>query len=114
MESWDAAAVAALYGDDAQLFGSRRNLYQGPADIQEYYASFAGVSSCAADFRTTALSQPSADIIIASGFVTFDMAMEQGARAAEFRFTFVIGRRQATWEILAHHTSPVPESSPAD
>lgn len=114
MASWDAIAVSELYDASAQLFGSRERLYQGPEQIREYYAGFADVRSCRATFRTEAIVQPASDLVVASGFVTFAMQIGADRRSADFRFTFVLRRSAGGWKILAHHASPVPQSSPAD
>jgi ketosteroid isomerase-like protein len=113
MATWDSKAVARVYDREAQMFGSLAPLFTGPEGVEKYFSSFATAQTCEARFDNRDVLCPHADIIIASGFVTFAMRIAGDARVAESRFTLVL-RRSDRWYILAHHISPVPTSSPAN
>jgi ketosteroid isomerase-like protein len=113
MLTWDAPAVAALYDESAQLFGSFPMLFLGVEGVTSYYSAFTTAESCEATFDNKDIASPADNVIVASGFVTFAMRVAGEARCAEFRFTFVLHVTDR-WRILAHHASPIPTTSPAD
>jgi uncharacterized protein (TIGR02246 family) len=111
---WDPDALAALYTDDALLFGGRPDHAVGALAIRAYFESYRGVILAASlVLDTQALRWVGKDACIAQGFgdFTFDRAGNSRTRS-RLRTTWVIARDGPNWRIRLHHFSPPPSVPP--
>ncbi len=110
---WDVDALAALYADDALLFGGRPHHAVGRAAIGGYFASYSGVILSA---TLTLIDQQILEVddrcFFAQGFGDFAFTLAGGTRT-ESRFrTSLLLLRSADGCIRAHHFSSVPNAPP--
>jgi uncharacterized protein (TIGR02246 family) len=108
--SRDPRRIVALYAPDAVLWGTTaKTLARTPEEIWAYFKD-AGQRP---NTRVTVQQQSQTrvgDVVVASGAYTFaevDGNTRTNVRPA--RFTFVVRRAGDTWQIVAHHSSRVPE-----
>ena len=106
--AWSAAfgareldALAALYWDDALLFGSTAPLYTGREGVRQYFATLPA-SIRLEHFRPPTIVKPFPDVILTAGGWRFDFAGEP----RNFRLTWTLVRRNGAWRIASHHASP--------
>jgi ketosteroid isomerase-like protein len=95
--------LASLYTPDAHFFGGKPGLYKGSKDIQRYFALVP--SGGAAIFQDEmVVSWIASDLVMFSGFVDF----RREGHVRMHRMTWVVVRRDDTWQIQGHHASPMP------
>jgi uncharacterized protein (TIGR02246 family) len=111
---WTAAALTAVYTDDALFFGGRPGHYVGAKAIYDYFASYVGVI---ASGRMQLVEQEirvlAPGVVLAQGFVEFAFVLD-GAREtrSRLRTTLVLARQADGWRIRQHHFSVAPETPP--
>ncbi len=112
--SWDAQALAAIYAEDALLFGGRPGHSVGRAAIQGYFASYDGVIfSGAMQMFGTELRMLAPGCVLAQGIVEFAFTLAGGERTrSTLRATLVLRREAGDWRIADHHFSTVPPAPP--
>jgi uncharacterized protein (TIGR02246 family) len=111
---WDAAALAAVYADDALLFGGRPGHCVGRAAIQAYFASYDGVILAGAmQMSGTELRTLAPGCVLAQGMVefAFTLAGHEQTRST-LRATLVLQRTADRWRIVDHHFSTIPAAPP--
>jgi uncharacterized protein (TIGR02246 family) len=94
--------LAALYAEDAILFGSRVPPYIGRAAIASYFASLPPGLYTGVTFFPEYISRPISDVISIAGSATFQRA---DLIPLELRITHVLVRREGEWQIVSHHVS---------
>lgn len=104
MRDWDVEQLAQLFDARVQFFGSLPTLYTGRDGVRAYFAQFPA-TGCTADFRGEVATRVG-DVVIASGFITFHLAIGGEVKTLPFRFSFGLVERDDGWKILLHHTSP--------
>ena len=112
--SWDAGVIAAVYTDDAMLYGGRPGHSVGREAIQAYFASYHGVIlSGNLALSDTQLRTLADDCVLVQGVVhfTFHLAGDQHT-ASTLRGTLVLRQQAGPWRILEHHFSADPEAPP--
>lgn len=112
--AWDAQALAAIYTDDALLFGGRPGHAVGRAAIRDYFASYDGtIVSGRMALVEQQLQALAPELLLAQGYVDFAfvLAGDRHTRSS-LRSTLILQRLQGTWRIRQHHFSPVPEAPP--
>ena len=102
----DWGALAALYTEDATLYGTKPELSAGRDAVRAYYDGLPKGVFKGARFDAQVVRQVTADVLTASGPVTFER--EVGGQKSElaFRITLVLVRQDGNWRIAAHHASP--------
>jgi uncharacterized protein (TIGR02246 family) len=112
--AWKAAfearaldALAELYADETQFYGSTRAFYATPAGVRDYFAALPA-PIVGADFAAPYVLRLGDDALVASGEVSFWIERDGQRVEAPFRITHVLARRDGRWKIAAHHASPQP------
>lgn len=108
--SRDPTRIVALYAPDAVLWGTTaKTMARTPDEIRAYFKD-AGQRP---NIRVTVHQQHQSrvgDLVVASGAYTFaDVEGDTRTNVRPARFTFVFRRAGDTWQIIAHHSSRVPE-----
>ena len=96
-------ALAALYAEEAVLFGSKIPPYIGRAAIQSYFENLPQGLYTKAQFIPEYVNRPIADIISIAGSVIFERTEQT---PLELRFTHVLVNIESRWMIASHHVSP--------
>lgn len=96
-------ALAALYAEDAILFGSRVPPYIGRAAIASYFASLPLGLYTGVTFILEYINRPISDVMNIAGSATFQRT---DLIPLELRITHVLVRRESQWQIVSHHVSP--------
>jgi len=111
---WNPAALAALYADDALLFGGRPDHSVGAAAIRAYFDSYAGVIlSASVELFEQQIVETGATSLLAQGFCTFDFNLAGNRRTqSRLRTTWLLDWGEGKTRIRAHHFSLVPEAPP--
>jgi len=108
----DGPQAAALYTDDARLWGSvSREQTVGRAAITAYFARVRpGASAIDVRFGDHALREIAPGVAVASGHYTFLRRLTDGTDGQEpSRFSMVMLRGpDGTWRIADHHSSRLP------
>jgi hypothetical protein len=100
------AQVAALYADDATVFGTSKNrLRHGRADIEAYFSGKASVK-----LLNTAIMPLAADTALCVGTYLFTRGAPGEETSSPARFTFVVKKWGDAWRIWHHHSSGFPEA----
>ena len=98
----DAAALAALYANNAFFYGSKSLLYRGRDDVAAYFNALPRWTSPAVQFDVaTALVSP--DVINVAGTASF--VVEEGAEPLLVKITWVLVQQEGGWKIASHHVS---------
>jgi ketosteroid isomerase-like protein len=95
--------LAALYAEDAILFGSRIPPYIGRAAIESYFLGLPQGLYTGVAFFPEYINRPISDVISIAGSATFQRA---DLIPLELRITHVLVRRESEWQIVSHHVSP--------
>lgn len=99
-EKW--ADLAALYLDDAQLFGGRPDLYVGASGVLAYFQTLK--PGAHATFQPGASAvRAAAGCIIVAGIVDF----RREGRERLHRMSWTLVATSDGWRIASHHASPV-------
>ncbi len=112
--SWNSAALAATYAEDALLFGGRPGHFVGREAIQGYFASYDGVI-LAGSMRMfdTELRVLAEGCVLAQGMVEFSFTLEgDQATRSTLRATLVLAQAVDGWLIAVHHFSSIPAVPP--
>ncbi len=96
-------ALAALYAEDAILFGSRIPPYIGRVAIECYFANLTPGLYTGVVFTPEYIKRVTPDVISIAGSASFQR-LEQ--RPLELRITHILVRRENQWQIVSHHVSP--------
>ncbi len=114
--TWNCDALAAMYWDEATLFGGRPYLSAGPEGIRDYFASYADqLKVVGLALRDQVLVEPAPDMVLAQGFCEFSFTLADGrVTGTTMRTSLVLMRRQGRWKILQHHFSSLPEKPPTE
>ncbi|TEA71900.1 YybH family protein [Allopusillimonas ginsengisoli] len=113
-ETWNAAAIAAVYTEDAMLFGGRPGHSVGREAIQRYFASYEGaIHFGAMTLSDIVLRILGSDCVLAQGMAEFSFKLSDGqCTRSALRATLVLNRAAGRWHILNHHFSTVPAVPP--
>jgi len=98
----NASALAALYAEDAVLFGSRIPPYIGRTAIQSYFDNLTPGIFTDVVFRPDYIIRVTPDVISIAGSATFERTEKN---PLELRVTHVLIRRENQWQIVSHHVS---------
>lgn len=110
---WDAAALAALYTDDALLFGGRPEHSTGGAGIRAYFASYEGVILSASLTLEEQHIQPiDARAFLARGYGEFTFTLAGNRQTISRMRTTWLLVDDGGWRIRTHHFSPLPAAPP--
>ncbi len=107
----EASVIAALYADDAVLWGTTRSeVIVGHEGILQYFeeanASFPGLK---AEIQDGMVTQVFDETAINSGIYKITNIVEGAEKWSIFgRFTFVYRSIDGQWKIVAHHSSRMP------
>ena len=103
----DWASLAALYTDDAQLFGGKANLFTSREGVRRYFDALPSGAALTAKVGAQHVIQVAPDVVVSAGEVYFCRA---GALAEPrpHRITLVLANREGQWLIASHHASPKP------
>jgi ketosteroid isomerase-like protein len=104
MQDWNVEQLVDLFDENVQFFGSMPELFTGRDGVRSYFAKFPA-AGCTADFRGDVAIHIS-EMVIGSGFITFNLSIDDEVRVLPFRYSFGLIERQEGWKILLHHTSP--------
>ncbi|MDB5856378.1 MAG: hypothetical protein JWQ76_67 [Ramlibacter sp.] len=115
-ESWDVEALAALYTEDALMFGGRPGLAVGVAGMRGYFGSYVDVlASAHLALVDQYLVELAPEVYLAQGFGVFKFGrVDGGQTGTTMRTTLVIARRDGRWKIRQHHFSSIPDKPPID
>lgn len=109
--SQDGTRAAALYTEDARLWGTvSREQSVGQAAIIRYFGPMPGVTARSVAFADYALRDLGNGAAVASGQYTFTLHRADGSElrpAARFSMTLLRGP-DGTWRIVDHHSSLLP------
>ncbi len=94
---------AALYTQDAMLFGSKADLSAGRAAIRAYFAA-RGPDVRVSHYPLPRIVQLSADTAATAAHVEF----ADGAKPMPYRLTWMLVKQDGNWRIAQHHGSPRP------
>jgi uncharacterized protein (TIGR02246 family) len=100
----DWKLLAALYTDDAQLFGGKPELFTSREGVRRYFEAMPPVG-LVAEFGSQHVVQAGHDAIVSAGDVTFRRTVP-AAEPRPHRITMVLVRRDGQWRIASHHASP--------
>ena len=110
--SQDGARSAALYSDDASVWGTAsRSPTVGRAGITEYFGRpREGVVSSSVTFDERETKPLGDGTVLAYGRYTFRQKRTDGTETAlPARFSMVLAKAQdGSWRIVHHHSSPMP------
>ena len=106
----DWPAMQSLYTSDAQLFGGKQSLYLGHAGVLRYFSSIPLTAQLSAAFDLPHIIAPTADTLVAAGFVQF--GRDDGTPVRTYRMTQMLVRRAGQWLICSHHASPKDAMTP--
>lgn len=112
--AWNPEALAAVYADDALLFGGRPGHAVGATAIRDYFASYMGVILAGTmrlvDQQILSLAP---GVFLAQGFVDFAFVLSGNQSTKSFlRTTLVVEMQDGRWRIRQHHFSPTPAAPP--
>ncbi|HVZ45820.1 MAG TPA: nuclear transport factor 2 family protein [Ramlibacter sp.] len=103
-EARDVDRLAALYTQDAFLFGGKPALSAGRRAIRDYFDSLPAVV-LRADFEQQCSGVLAASVISTAGFLSF---RREGGLPSRYRLTLALVRIAGEWKIASHHASPCP------
>ena len=112
--TWDIDAFAAIYTDDALMFGGRADHSVGSEGVHAYFASYVGVlTSAEVTLTLQHIRQLGPETILTQGYGEFNFVLANGQRShATLRTTWVIINKGGEWKVLQHHFSAMPEAPP--
>jgi uncharacterized protein (TIGR02246 family) len=96
-------ALAALYAEDAILFGSRIPPYIGRTAIESYFKDLPQGLYTGVVFTLDYLKIITQDVISIAGSANFQRSDQT---PLELRITHVLVQRENQWQIVSHHVSP--------
>jgi uncharacterized protein (TIGR02246 family) len=96
-------ALAALYAEDAILFGSRIPPYIGRTAIESYFKDLPQGLYTDVVFIPDHIKRVTQDVISIAGSANFQRADQT---PLELRITHVLVRKENQWQIVSHHVSP--------
>jgi uncharacterized protein (TIGR02246 family) len=96
-------SLAALYAEDAILFGSRIPPYIGRTTIESYFKDLPQGLYTGVVFIPDYIKRVTQDVISIAGSANFQRADQI---PLELRITHVLVRRENQWQIVSHHVSP--------
>ena len=96
-------ALAALYAEDAILFGSRVPPYIGTAAIESYFSNLPPGLYTGVTFFPEYINRPISDVISIAGSAKFQRTNQT---PLELRITHLLVQRENQWQIVSHHVSP--------
>ena len=92
---------AALYAEDAMLFGGFDELKIGRDAIRGYFAG-GGPDDRVKSYPMPLVRQVAPDVVVTGGHVDF----ADGDEPSPYRMTWVLVRHDGNWKIAQHHGSP--------
>jgi uncharacterized protein (TIGR02246 family) len=112
--TWDCDALAAVYTEDALLFGGRPGHSVGREAIQHYFATYSGIIFTATmQMSGTELRVLGKDAVLVQGMVHFEFTLKDSEKTqSTLRATLVLRRETGCWLIADHHFSPTPATPP--
>ena len=96
-------ALAAIYAEDAILFGSRIPPYIGRTAIASYFKDLPQGLYTGVVFIPDHIKRVTQDVISIAGSANFQRTDQI---SLELRITHVLVRRENQWQIVSHHVSP--------
>lgn len=114
--TWDVEGLAALYSDDALMFGGRPGLSVGVGGMRDYFGSYVDALAAAhLELVDQHLMELAPEVCLAQGFGVFKFRRVDGRQTGTtMRTTLVIARRDGRWKIRQHHFSAIPDKPPID
>ena len=111
----DPDAMVKLYAKDAVFWGTRSpTVRQDPDAIREYFAGTAKrVPGLKLTFEEPMLIRIYGDIATNTGIYTAKIVRDGETRTTPLRYSFTYRKRGGEWEIINHHSSPMPKPRPA-
>lgn len=118
---WDAALqtdsavkVAALYCDPGGVLlpTVSNQVRTTPAEIADYFEHFLQLKP-KGTINESYIRILGPDTAINSGIYTFDVTQNRKPGEVQARYTFVYQKMNGKWCIMDHHSSAMPESTPA-
>lgn len=102
--SGDIDKIVALYTNDALLFGSTAQLFNGSEGVRAYFTKLpSGIQAKMGDQQAIAVGP---NVLLSSGVA--DFALKNGT-VLSFRLTLAMVKVDGKWLIAQHHGSPVPK-----
>jgi uncharacterized protein (TIGR02246 family) len=114
--TWDVKGLAALYAEDALMFGGRPGLSVGVPGMQAYFGSYVGtLAGAELELVEQHLLELAPEVYLAQGFGVFQFRRVDGrTTGTTMRTTLVIARPDGQWKIRQHHFSTIPDKPPID
>jgi uncharacterized protein (TIGR02246 family) len=104
----DPETVAALYADDAVLWGTLSPYLRiTPEQVRHYFEHFMQLANLTAIYHHPQV-RVYGDVAVNSGYYTFFHERDGKMQSLPARYTFVYRRVGAEWKIIDHHSSAVP------
>jgi len=112
--NWDEAALAAVYTEDALMFGGRSIHSVGRKAIHAYFTSYKGVILAGAmEMSETEIRVLGNDCVLVQGMVNFTFTLAGGELTnSRLRATLILKQEPDRWRILDHHFSTIPVTPP--
>ena len=105
----DSSRAAALYSDDALLWGTvSPSLIATPSGIRQYFERACSASQKPKVVLGEVALAAQGTAAAAAGTYTFTVAAGGQVRSIPARFTFSYRKASQGWLITSHHSSPVP------
>ena len=109
ISSNDVEAVVLLYQDEAILLGTMDSVIRkGKRKIREYFDSFLTLRPRVKITYETYEEVCDGTVAISNGSYDFELYESDKQAIISARFTFVLEKVGASWEILSHHSSRMP------
>lgn len=108
--NWNSEALAALYAENALLFGGRRDHSVGKQAICKYFASYNGIiESASLALQDQHFRSLGAECLLTQGYGQFSFVLCNGQTfLCLMRTTLVVELQENKWKICQHHFSELP------
>ncbi len=99
----DAAALSALYANNAFFFGSNPTLYRGRDGVAAYFNGLPRWRAPSVTFSEVSCAEVVPGVINSAAVFSFDLGAER--EPLSVKMSWVIVREDGEWKIANHHAS---------